>query len=150
MEIPYELEAPFEYSWGIVKILLIIIILLVGILIYYRFFHQKIKEIMNKPNIPNLKNRYLRKLERLHHDVMQNRVDIRVGYMRLSNIIREFIEKATGLNILSLSKEEAKKMNMKYLSVLMEEYYPPEFAKVSSSDIISSINKTMEVIRRWN
>ena len=36
------------------------------------------------------------------------------------------------------------------LSLLMEEYYPPEFAQRGTGDILNSIEKSMGVIRKWN
>ena len=152
MNILYELEEPFRYSWNIVYLLLLIILLLVVIyllVIFTPFFSKLITKIIKKTSVPNLKSKYLKELEKLKIDVNNKKVDNRDAYMQLSSIIREFAEKTTGINMLSISKEEAKEIKMKDLALLMEEYYPPEFSKNNKGNIITSIDRTMEVIKRW-
>ena len=153
MNIQYELEKPFTYSWNLVIIMIIIIVILVFLYVLIKlkpFFYKKMSSVVNKSKIPSLKERYIKKLQKLLQLVNKNKINNREAYTRLSVLIREFIEKTTGINVLSLSKSEIKKMDIKELSLLMEEYYPPEFAKDINGDIVSSINKTIEVIRRWN
>ena len=153
MNIQYELEEPFYYSWSLVYYLLgIIILMIIAFLLikFWPFFSKYFSKFLNKTKIPNLKTKYLNRLNKLKILVEKNKINNRNAYLNLSIIIREFIEKTTGINILSLSKEEIKKLNMKELSLLMEEYYPPEFAKDINGNILDSINRTMEVIKRWN
>lgn len=150
MQIPKELESPFTYSWKLVIILLIIIFFIVGILLFYKYLYPKFIKIFRKARVPSLKTRYLEKLMSLLKEVDENRIGVREAYFKLSNIIRGFIKKASGLNVLNMSKEEIKKNGILNLGELMEEYYPPEFSKYSKGDIKSSIERTMEVIKRWN
>ncbi len=152
MNIQYELEEPFYYSWKLVYILgIILVLLIIGYFItrYSSFFYKHFIEIFKKATVPSLKNIYLRRLSKLRNDINNNKINNRDAYLRLSNTIREFIEKATGINVLSMSKSEAKKLNMKDLSLLMEEYYPPEFSSNKEGNIMGSIDRTMEVIKRW-
>ena len=44
---------------------------------------------------------------------------------------------------------DIKKIKMDNLTKLVEEYYEPEFSKEGNGDIISSIDKTREVIVKW-
>ena len=153
MEITHDLEAPFTYSWSIVYILitiLVIVILAYVIFILKPFFYKKFIKVFRKSQIPNLKKVYIHKLEKLRNDVEKGKIENRESFVKLSALIREFIEKTTDLDILSLSKAEAKKLKIKDLGLLMDEYYPPEFAKYSKGDIINSIGRTIEVIKKWN
>ena len=152
MNIQYELEEPFYYSWKLVYILgTILVLLILGFLItkYSSFFYKHFIGIFKKASIPSLKKIYLRRLARLRNDINNNKINNRDAYLRLSSIIREFIEKTTGVNVLSMSKEEVKKLKIRELNFLMEDYYPPEFSENKTGDIIASINRTMEVIKRW-
>lgn len=153
MDITRDIEAPFTYSWNIVYILvaiLVIVVIAYIIFIMKPFFYKKFAKAMKKAQIPNLKRLYVYKLDRLKNDVNKGKIENREAYVKLSVIIREFIQKTTGLDILSISRKEAEKLEMKELSLLMDEYYPPEFSKYSKGDIINSINRTTEVIRKWN
>lgn len=153
MNTQYELEEPFRYSWDLVYALLIVIaILIIGYLIikFSPFFSKRFSKYFKKVQTPSYKARALKQLEKLRIDIENNHIDNRDAYLQLSNIIRKFIEKTTGINVLSLSKEEIKDLDMEELSLLMEEYYPPEFAKDSRGNILDSINRTTEVIKRWN
>ena len=148
-----ELEEPFNYSWNLVYILLIIIVILIVVYILIKlspFFSKLFGKFFRKAATPSLKVIYIKRLEKLKALIQNNEIDNRNAYLQLSNTIREFIEKTTGINVLSISKKEAKKLNMKELSLLMEEYYPPEFSKNSKGDILVSIARTIEVIKRWN
>ena len=153
MNIQHELEEPFRYSWNLVYILLgLIVLLIIGYLLirFSPFFSKLFNKFFRKAIVPGFKSRYLRQLEKLKILVDRNEISNRNAYLKLSSIIRGFIEKSTGINVLSLSKNEVKKLNMNDLSLLMEEYYPPEFAKESKGNILASIERTMEVIKRWN
>ena len=149
MQINKDLELPFEYSWNLVKFLLAFLILIIVGLIIYKFLHDKIKRISQRITLPYVKSWYIRKLQNLLLAVTNNKIELRDAYLQLSNIIRNFIAKATGINVLNLSKKEIAALRMDNLSALMEEYYPPEFSKYSTGDIISSIRKAMDVIQVW-
>ncbi len=149
MDIERDIELPFTYSTDIIRTLIIIVILIVLVIVFDKLFRAKIIKIIKKPNIPKLKNKYERRLENLYQKASENRIDMRSGYTELSNIIREFIERATGIKVSSFSKNDAHKLGMDDLGLLMEEYYPPEFSKGEKGDILKSITKTMEVIKRW-
>lgn len=144
-----ELNLPLSYSWNIITIILEIITILVLMYIFYDYFWKVIKNYIVRPRVPYLKERYIKRLEKLKNDVSENRYDIRDAYYNLSKIIREFIDKSTGINVLNLTKSEIEKIGISDLSLLMEEYYPPEFSKFSDSDIINSIVITIELIKKW-
>lgn len=153
MKVTRDLEPPFTYSWSTVYILIAILILVILAYVIFRlkpFFYKKFAKAVHNAQIPNLKRIYIHKLEKLKNDVNKGKIENREAYVKLSVIIREFIQKTTGLDILSLSRKEAQKLEMKDLGLLMDEYYPPEFSKYSKGDIINSIERTSEVIKKWN
>lgn len=149
MDTKRDISLPFNYNESLFKTLIIIIVLLILVYIYNRFFKTKVVRMIHKPNIPKLKSRYMERLEILYNKVNDNKIDVRGGYTELSNIVREFVEKVTGLNASSFSKNDAKKLGMDDLGLLMEEYYPPEFAKVGTGDILNSINKSINLIKKF-
>ena len=149
MNIDRDIELPFTYSENIVRNLIIIAIIIVLVIVFDKLFRKKIIRLIYKPNIPKLKEKYIKKLENLYSKVENNRIDVRNGYIELSTLVREFIEKATGIKASSFSKNEAAKLGMSDLSLLMEEYYPAEFAERGSGDILRSINNSLEVVRKW-
>ena len=90
-----------------------------------------------------------KKLQKLLNMVNNGRISDKDAYLTLSGYIREFVKKVSGINVLSLSKEEIKKIGMPSLSALMEEYYPPEFSNNIKGDIVTSIKRSIEVISKW-
>lgn len=150
MQIDNNLELPFEYSWNLVIIILIFIILIIIGMVIHKFWLNKIKRVAQRITLPYLKSWYLKKMQNLLDDVVNNKIQLREAYLQLSNIIRNFIFKTTGINVLNLTKKEIKYLRMDNLSNLMEEYYPPEFSKYSAGDIINSIKKAIDIIKKWN
>ena len=149
MDIEKELKMPFDYSWNIVIIMLEIIVIIILGYIFYKYFWQILKNYIIKPDVPHLRDRYVKKLTKLYKDVENKKIDLRDAYLKLSKLIREFIEGTTGINVLTLSKSEVKKLGIKELSLLMEEYYPPEFSKYSEGNILNSIDRTLKVMKMW-
>ena len=75
---------------------------------------------------------------------------IRSAYERMSVLIREFTYKATGIEVLKYSLSEIKGTGLDALADLIEEYYEPEFDKISEGDVKASIERTRKVISEWN
>lgn len=146
MQFPTELQEPFTYSFLLVIILIIIIILCIVVFL----FKDKIMDVIRKNTIEITKKRYLKQLDELLISVNDKKIDNRNAYSKISNIARHFIKHVTGIDVLTISLSEARKLNIKDLESLMEECYPPEFAKQSTGDVISSINNTRRIIEEWN
>ena len=149
MNIENELKNPLNYSWSLPLCMLEIIMLILLGVIFYKYFWHLLKNYVIIPDVNHLKDNYIKKLRKLYKNIQDQKIDLREGYAKLSKLIREFIEKSTGINVLVLSKNEIKKLEIKELSLLMEEYYPPEFSKISSGDFLKSINRSIEVIKFW-
>lgn len=155
MQISVKLQDPFSYSvWPI--ILVLFVFLAVVIYLIYLIVNNKNKRKNNvfnyvpPKNLFQIKNQYLQELDNLHFKINQNQISIRKSYQTLSLIIRNFVYEVTDIEVQKYTLEEIKKINIPILTELIAEYYPPAFSLLSEGNIINSLNKTREVIRRWN
>lgn len=146
-----ELEDLFTYSTTPIIIGIILIIILVLIILYKK--KNKVINIDNNVKLNNkidIKDSYLKILDTLLDDIKNGRIQNRKAYQRLSKIIRNFIYEMTNIKVQNCTLEDISKKDMPVLYELVKEYYDPEFANISKGNIISSIEKTREVIKRWN
>ena len=67
MQINKDLELPFEYSWNLVKFLLVFVILMIIGLIIYKVLNDKIKRVSQRMFLPYVKSWYIRKLQNLNY-----------------------------------------------------------------------------------
>ena len=150
MQDEIKLQEPFDYNTIIIYVLFIVIIVLI-VSLFIKKNKKTPKEVIlvHYPDLLSIKNNYLQKLDDLLNKVNSKQYKKSEAYYKLSNIIRSFIYEVTNINVLSLSLIELDNYDIPYLKELMAEYYPPEFSRVSMSDIILSIQKTKEVITKW-
>lgn len=114
--------------------------------------HKKntIKEILwTRPNLSKLQQEYLAKLLVIEERFKADPSNIRSYYEQMSVLIRDFAYRATGIEVSKYSLTEIKLTDMKGLAAIVEEYYEPEFDKISSGDVKSSIEKTRRLILEW-
>ena len=149
MQISSDISEPFKYSWNLFIILIVVVVFIGLYFLFDKFLLSRFLKTLDKAKVPSLRVLYLRKLEGLLNDVTNNRVELRDAYIRLSGIIRNFVKLVSGINITTMSKKEVQSLGNEEVGLLMEEYYPPEFSKYSKGDIVSSINRTMDVIKKW-
>ena len=138
------------FSYSILTILFFAFII-IGIIVYLFLTRQKKEKpiVIIKPEKKDLlaiKNNYLEQLDKLNKN---DKLSIRKSYQTLSVIIRNFIYEVTQIKVPYYSLEEIRQTNIPELTQLVEEYYHPEFAKDAERTIESSIQKTREVIERW-
>ena len=153
MQLDVSLQEPFSYS----KLGLIMLILLIVALIIYILVKLIIKLNKNKPqleyvpivNVGSIKDTYIKQIDELKDNVNNKKISDRRAYNDLSSIIRKFIYEATNIDVMKCSLNDIKKLKMHSLTKLVEEYYEPEFSYEGKGDILSSIDKTKEVIMRW-
>lgn len=151
MSTSIDLQDMFSYSLLPIIILIVIIIILILILILTRRKPKPVSKlnIVKPTNINDIKNRYLQEINNLLLLVNENKITNRSAYQKLSKLIRNFVYEVTGLKVQYYTLSEIKTLRIPILSTLVEEYYHPEFAKESTSDITSSITKTREVVVKW-
>ena len=154
MQIDVNLKAPFSYSWIPIVVLLIVLLLPFIYLLLKKLgvFNLKKNNILNftAKDINGIKYKYLNKLNDLDKSLNDKKITSRKAYQELSMLIRLFVYELTGLEVQSCTLKDIKKLNIPVLYELIKEYYDPEFSKISKGNIKASIEKTKEVISRWN
>ncbi len=151
MQVTTNLNDPFSYSILPIIFFILLILLTITILIYIkRPKNKKLTLVTPLPkDINNIKNKYLIIINNLISKINNNQITNRKAYQELSTTIRNFIYEMTGLSVQYCTLEEISHLNMPYLYELVNEYYDPEFARISNNNIINSINKTKGVIEQW-
>ena len=120
------------YSYVPIIILLILIIIISLILLY----KKKI----------TIKDKYILKIKILENKVNLKKISNKDAFTQLSKIIREYISKTTGTNVINYSLKEIKKLNNDTLTTLIEECYKYELSNIKG-DINKSITKAKELIK---
>ena len=120
------------YSYVLIIILLILIIIISLILLY----KKKI----------TIKDKFILKIKILENKVNLKKISNKDAFTQLSKIIREYISKTTGTNVINYSLKEIKKLNNDTLTTLIEECYKYEFSNIKG-DINKSITKAKELIK---
>ena len=120
------------YSYVPIIILLILIIIISLILLY----KKKI----------TIKDKFILKIKILENKVNLKKISNKDAFTQLSKIIREYISKTTGTNVINYSLKEIKKLNNDTLTTLIEECYKYEFSNIKG-DINKSITKAKELIK---
>lgn len=158
MQIDTDLQAPFSYS--IIPILIFLILLFSPL--FWKIIKKYIKpkasinnnlfnyNLYNRKDIYSIKYSYINKLNLLEQELLAKKITSRKAYQELSSLIRDFTFELTGLEVQTCTLKDIKKLNIPVLFELIKEYYDPEFSKISKGNITASINKTKEVIDRWN
>ena len=156
MQTSINLQEPFTYS----IIPLVFLVIIIMILIYFLLKNRKIvtveKEIVkeipekNIKNIPVIKNKYLKQLDKINNEFKENLITLREAYQSISEVIRLFVFEVTDITTQNYTLTEIKKLDLPVIYELIEEYYEPEFASKSIGDFDASINKTRRIINEWN
>lgn len=152
MQVTTKLNDLFSYSLLPIIFVIFITIIVILIIIYLNKPKKNLLSVVEPlpKDIITIKNKYLTLINNLTSKVTENKITNRKAYQELSNIIRNFVYEMTGLAVQNCTLEDISYLNMPYLYELVSEYYDPEFARISKSNIIDSINKTKGVIERWN
>ena len=151
MQVTTEIQGMFSYS-----LLLIILLIIILIIIFFRMREKKVPKIEEQVIIPPkkdinaIKKNYLIKINNLYEDFNNQKISNRKAYQLLSSLIRNFIFEVTNIKVQNYTLRDIQTLNMPQLYNLVSEYYDPEFAVISRGNIMESINKTKEVINKWN
>ncbi len=150
MQVSTDLKPMFSYSF--IPILIIVILIIIIFIINKIKINKTQKKIVipSKININEIKQKYLIKINDLINNLKSNKITSRKAYQNLSQIIRNFVYEATNIKVQNYTLSDIKKLKLPALSNLIEEYYDPEFSKISKGNILSSIEKTRKEIEKWN
>ena len=150
MQVSTDLKPMFSYSF--IPILIIVILIIIIFIINKIRINKTQKKIVipSKININEIKQKYLIKINDLINNLKSNKITSRKAYQNLSQIIRNFVYEATNIKVQNYTLSDIKKLKLPALSNLIEEYYDPEFSKISKGNILSSIEKTRKEIEKWS
>jgi len=162
MPISVNLQEMFGYS----ALLTILLVVLVAIpLLVYLFFKLKgfklpekkkkkaeaPKPYVRKRSIQEIKSDYLRQISMIETKYKNNEIDDREAYLRLSTVVRSFVQEMTGIKAVNLTLSEIKELGLPTLADLIAEFYRPEFAYDSEgADTIRHIADARTVVTQWN
>ena len=153
MQVTIQLSDMFSYSlWPIIIFFLLTV---TYILFLRKKKDKKIKEDyeildLSYKDINYIRKKYLKKINELEDKVNNKQITNRKAYLSLSAIVRNFVHEMTGIKVHKYTLKDIKKLNMPQLTMLVEEYYHPEFAEYSLGNIKESISKTRKVIEKWH
>ncbi len=159
MKTSVSLQDPYQFMfwWLIIAVVAVIIAVLLHIFVKKKLKHLLKKKDDNRPRIEKpkpgdlvtAKRKYLGELDKLERDVMSQKITVRHGYQKMSRIIRLFVHDVTRIRVQDYTLSEISEIGIPALTMLVTEYYEPEFAKYSQADIRASMRRTREVISTW-
>lgn len=157
MKTSVELQAPFQYMilWLILAVLFIAGVIIAQVLLRKKLGDRlkKAKQIKLKriaeSTLEGLKKKYIGELTCIEMDLRNQKITVRQAYQKMSICIRLFVHDVTGIKVQKYTLSEIKKVNMPQLTNLVREYYEPEFALESRTDVMGSVQRTRAVIESW-
>ena len=157
MKTSVELQDPFSYMiiWVILAVFFIAGVIVAQILLRKKLGDRlkREKKIRMKKiaeaTLEGKKKKYLGELTYIEADLINNRINIREAYHRISKTIRMFVYEVTGIKVQHYTLSEIRRVNIPQLTSLVMEYYEPEFARETRADVRASIFKTRRLIEGW-
>ncbi len=148
------LQEPFSYSiYPIIILSILVIINMVYIIIIkiHKKNENKTIEIIETPpkNLNAIKQKYIKKINYIEQKLKEQKISVRTAYQGLSSVIRYFVYEVTNIKVQNCTLKDIEKLNFPILYELIQEYYAPEFAKMSYGNIQESLEKTRKVIEKW-
>lgn len=159
MKVTVNLQEPFTYAFLPMVVIGILVLIGISILIVpllrkrlrsKKPTGQKQIEIKRPKDIMSIKRNFIMQLNQLENALAGGQISTRDAYQKMSVCIRAFVYEVTGIEVLSYTLQDIKRLNMPLLQTLIEEYYAPEFAPDSVGDAMTSIQKTKRAIERWS
>ena len=97
----------------------------------------------------SLKNRHISNIRMITEQFGKGRIDSREACQQMSEEVRRFAQKVTGLPMTNLVYTELLNTNYPEMTGLIGEMYEPEFARQSEADAVDMAVKCEELIRKW-
>ena len=146
------LQAPMSFSY---PVYVLAGVCLAAALVFYILARREgaderpVRTPLAAEELLDLKSYYILQMGTLYKEAQAGARAPRDAYERLSFLFRSFAQDAHGLPLQSVTLREIRAAGDKNLYRLMSEYYEPEFAAMTSADVLSSIRKTMKVVDQW-
>jgi len=162
METTINLRRLFDFSLlpiviaGAVLAALTVAIILMFLYDILKDYHMKPKEqveevkVFVKPDLNKLRPQYLALLDSIEAEFNKDTTKIRPAYEGMSRVVREFVYKATGTEVDKFTLSEISRTEYRDLTMLVGEYYKPEFDKISEGDVRASLEKSRRLVAGWN
>lgn len=155
MQISVDLQDMFSYSPVVIFIILFLFFISMVIMVIKKRKHKMpkrvpVKQPVKPKNTATIKQKYQQMLSDLEKAYLEDQLSERLAYQELSRIIRHFVHEVTGKEVQNYTLTEIGQLNMPNLYEAIVEYYVPEFATESKSDLQNSITKARRVIEEWN
>lgn len=160
-----DLQKPLSFSLVLTVVFIILAVLPPLIYIIWKLSKFKVPEKKVKPKeetvieqpkkprraIEEMKRDYLMKIDAIETKYRNSEIDAREAHIRMSTVVRGFVNEATGVNVKNYTLREIEKLDMPDLTKLIGEFYSPEFAFGTEDDVIEdSFGNARQVIREWN
>lgn len=156
------LQDPFSYSLTILLILLALV-LLPAFVFLIKSLISLLKTKKPKPkkkdipvenktkDINELRFKYLAMIADTENIYAKKQISPRQAYLKLSQIVREFVHDVTGVNTQNLTLAEIKALSMPTLYSLIDSFYRPEFAEEGNYEKIGEAFELAKgVVEQWN
>lgn len=153
---PTSINLQAQFHYGIVPLIILFFILISPLIIKIKkdSKNRKIKYVDKKTNIvrveESVKDTYVKRIKKIEKDYDNDEKHSRECFLRLSALIREFVKEYAGIDVTVKTLAEIRGVKIPTLEMLIEEYYGAEFAPDKKGDFISSAEKTIEAIKKWN
>ena len=157
MKTSVTLQDPFHYM----IIWLIIAVIFIGLVVFSQiYFRKKLGDRLKRQKqiklkkiaaetLEGKKRKYMNTLMFIESDLRAGKITVREAYQRMSICIRMFVSEVTGIKVHKYTLTEIRRVNIPQLTQIVKEYYEPEFALDSKSDVMSSISRTRSIIGNW-
>lgn len=154
MQVETELQPMFHYAiWPFFVLALII----AGLIFLLKHKPKKKPEpvkielnIPKRKTVSTVKQEHLVQIKTIKEDYNNKKISERKAFQKLSVVVRDFVYETTGIEVQKYTLRDIKTLKMPELSKLVESYYSPEFSKDSEGDIQDALDKTRELIEKWN
>lgn len=160
MQTNVELQDPFSYSLLLTAVLIALVLIPIIIMIINKIIHFKPKKRIKKPKpVPpppkpdknTVKRIALGRINELNNSYDAGNVTDREAYIKLSQIVRDFVNQIEGNNAINLTLEEIRALKLPQLEALIEQFYQPEFSyDQSNNDIMRAFSDARTVVSKWN
>lgn len=155
-------EIQEKVSYGITPVIIMAVISVIPILwiIILELSKKSVKVVRPqayeelRPKFPphsrQVRDSYLAQLRYTRQLYSEGNISCKEGYLRLSRIIKGFINDYSEIDIATKTLAEIRGMEVPYVETLVEEYYAVEFAPDLEGDLYKSLDTTEKVIELWN
>lgn len=145
--------APLQYQPHWLWLGLLLLLIVVGWYVWIlRPARRKARTRPPKPlpGLDSLRATCLAAIDSTANDSDAGRLPQRDAHQRLSFLVREFAEAASGLSMTSMTLEELRHQGYDELAAGIAGLYPNEFALVPVQSVQHSAEAARQVVRAWN